>query len=87
ETCVASPTTLNSGTRETISWGPNDFDAYAFGNWFTSIFRDEHMLLGNSIFDLSREHGYILRIRSKLFFVGPPLVVSIKLKNEMNYVK
>ncbi|KAJ8466876.1 hypothetical protein OPV22_029428 [Ensete ventricosum] len=121
ETCVASPTTLNSGTRETISWGPNDFDAYAFGVYadesdvkrlrkkygtfsvselkvnhrlsigdlrdtfqkivgnelqknggsnnkellqrFTSIFRDEHMLLGNSIFDLSREHGYILRIR------------------------
>ncbi|RWW51774.1 hypothetical protein BHE74_00041851 [Ensete ventricosum] len=38
ETCVASPTTLNSGTRETISWGPNDFDAYAFGNWLRLSF-------------------------------------------------
>ncbi|CAL9111916.1 unnamed protein product [Musa acuminata var. zebrina] len=30
---------------------------------FNSIFMDEHKLLGNSIFDLSRERGYILRIR------------------------
>ncbi|URE32590.1 amine oxidase [Musa troglodytarum] len=30
---------------------------------FTSIFTDEHKLLRNSIFDLSREPGYILRIR------------------------